>query len=32
VERHRAMGFAVTGPVENYNGPSRDMLVFERVL
>jgi ribosomal protein S18 acetylase RimI-like enzyme len=29
---HRAMGFAVTGPVENYNGPSRDMLVFERVL
>jgi ribosomal protein S18 acetylase RimI-like enzyme len=29
---HRAMGFSVTGPVENYNGPSRDMLVFERVL
>jgi ribosomal protein S18 acetylase RimI-like enzyme len=29
---HRAMGFAVTGPVEKYNGPGRDMLVFERPL
>jgi ribosomal protein S18 acetylase RimI-like enzyme len=29
---HRAMGFAVSGPVENYNGPGRDMLVFQRVL
>ena len=29
---HRALGFTVTGPVENYNGPGRPMLVFERVL
>jgi ribosomal protein S18 acetylase RimI-like enzyme len=29
---HRALGFAVTGPVEDYNGPGRPMLLFERVL
>jgi ribosomal protein S18 acetylase RimI-like enzyme len=29
---HRALGFSVTGPVENYNGPGRPMLVFERLL
>jgi len=29
---HRALGFSVTGPVEDYNGPGRPMLVFERVL
>jgi ribosomal protein S18 acetylase RimI-like enzyme len=29
---HRAMGFTVTGPVEDYNGPSRPMLVFKRDL
>jgi ribosomal protein S18 acetylase RimI-like enzyme len=29
---HRALGFTVTGPVENYNGPGLAMLVFERVL
>src|SRR5215475_4947792 len=29
---HRALGFTVTGPVENYNGPGQEMLVFERVL
>jgi ribosomal protein S18 acetylase RimI-like enzyme len=29
---HAAMGFSVTGPVADYNGPSRDMLVFERTL
>ena len=29
---HRALGFSVTGPVEDYNGPCRPMLVFERVL
>ena len=29
---HRAMGFAVSGPVAGYNGPSHDMLVFERTL
>jgi ribosomal protein S18 acetylase RimI-like enzyme len=29
---HRAMGFAVTGPVHGYNGPGHDMLVFERSL
>lgn len=32
VEFHRALGFSVTGPVEDYNGPGRAMLVFERVL
>jgi ribosomal protein S18 acetylase RimI-like enzyme len=29
---HRAMGFTVTGPVADYNGPGHDMLVFERAL
>jgi ribosomal protein S18 acetylase RimI-like enzyme len=29
---HRALGFTVTGPVEDYNGPGLAMLVFERVL
>jgi ribosomal protein S18 acetylase RimI-like enzyme len=29
---HRALGFTVAGPVENYNGPGREMLVFERTL
>ncbi|HEY7325971.1 MAG TPA: GNAT family N-acetyltransferase [Streptosporangiaceae bacterium] len=29
---HRALGFTVTGPVEDYNGPGQAMLVFERVL
>jgi ribosomal protein S18 acetylase RimI-like enzyme len=29
---HRALGFSVTGPVDGYNGPGRDMLVFERAL
>ena len=29
---HRALGFTVTGPVDSYNGPGRDMLVFERRL
>ena len=29
---HRALGFTVTGPVENYDGPGRAMLAFERVL
>ena len=27
---HRALGFAVTGPIDDYNGPGRAMLVFER--
>jgi ribosomal protein S18 acetylase RimI-like enzyme len=27
---HRALGFVVTGPVPDYNGPGRSMLVFER--
>ena len=31
-EFHRAMGFAVTGPVSDYNGPGHGMLVFERAL
>ena len=29
---HRALGFAVTGPLPGYNGPGHDMLVFERSL
>jgi hypothetical protein len=29
---HRAMGFTQTGPVTDYNGPGRAMLVFERDL
>jgi ribosomal protein S18 acetylase RimI-like enzyme len=29
---HRAMGFTVSGPVPDYNGPGRDMLVFDRAL
>jgi len=29
---HRAMGFTVTGPVADYNGPGHDMLVFRRGL
>jgi ribosomal protein S18 acetylase RimI-like enzyme len=29
---HRALGFSVIGPVENYNGPGREMIVFERLL
>ncbi|MFC3998366.1 GNAT family N-acetyltransferase [Nocardiopsis sediminis] len=27
---HRAMGFAVTGPVADYDGPGLDRMVFER--
>jgi len=26
---HRAMGFSVTGPVPDYEGPGRDYMVFE---
>jgi ribosomal protein S18 acetylase RimI-like enzyme len=29
---HQALGFSVTGPVPGYNGPGRDMVVFERSL
>jgi ribosomal protein S18 acetylase RimI-like enzyme len=29
---HQAMGFTVTGPVADYNGPGHDMLVFRRGL
>jgi ribosomal protein S18 acetylase RimI-like enzyme len=29
---HRGLGFGVTGPASDYNGPGRDMLVFERRL
>jgi ribosomal protein S18 acetylase RimI-like enzyme len=29
---HRALGFVVAGPVDDYNGPGRSMLVFERDL
>jgi ribosomal protein S18 acetylase RimI-like enzyme len=29
---HRAMGFTVTGPVRDYNGPGTALMVFERDL
>ncbi len=29
---HRSMGFTVTGPVPDYNGPGQQMVVFERPL
>ncbi len=29
---HRSMGFSVTGPVADYNGPGRDRILFERLL
>jgi len=29
---HQAMGFTVTGPIDDYNGPGRPMVVFERAL
>jgi GNAT superfamily N-acetyltransferase len=31
-EFHRAMGFRVSGPVRDHNGPGHDMLVFDRTL
>jgi ribosomal protein S18 acetylase RimI-like enzyme len=29
---HRSLGFTVTGPVADYHGPGRDLIVFERRL
>jgi len=29
---HRRMGFSVRGPVPDYDGPGRDMMVFERAV
>ncbi|GIF43453.1 acetyltransferase (GNAT) family protein [Actinoplanes xinjiangensis] len=29
---HRSMGFTVTGPVDGYDGPGKDMMVFDRAL
>jgi ribosomal protein S18 acetylase RimI-like enzyme len=29
---HRSMGFTVTGPIADYNGPGRDLVTFERPL
>lgn len=29
---HRAMGFSVTGPVADYDGPGRDFVRFDRAL
>ncbi len=29
---HRAMGFTVSGPVPDYNGPGRELVVFHRDL
>ena len=26
---HSALGFTVSGPVRDYNGPGRDMVTFE---
>jgi GNAT superfamily N-acetyltransferase len=31
-EFHRALGFKVSGPVRDYNGPGHEMLVFDRAL
>jgi ribosomal protein S18 acetylase RimI-like enzyme len=31
-EFHRALGFKVSGPLRDYNGPGHDMLVFDRAL
>jgi ribosomal protein S18 acetylase RimI-like enzyme len=31
-EFHRALGFTVSGPVRDYNGPGHEMLVFDRAL
>ena len=31
-EFHRALGFRVSGPVRDYNGPGHEMLVFDRAL
>jgi hypothetical protein len=29
---HQSPGFAVAGPVADYNGPGQDLIVFERPL
>jgi ribosomal protein S18 acetylase RimI-like enzyme len=29
---HESLGFTVTGPVRDYNGPGRDLIVFQRAL
>jgi ribosomal protein S18 acetylase RimI-like enzyme len=29
---HRHLGFTVSGPVPDYNGPGRDLMVFERAI
>ena len=29
---HRALGFSVTGPLVDYNGPGRDLVRFDRAL
>jgi ribosomal protein S18 acetylase RimI-like enzyme len=29
---HRALGFSVTGPLADYNGPGRDLVRFDRAL
>ena len=29
---HKSMGFSVTGPVADYNGPGKDMMLFSRDL
>jgi len=31
-EFHRALGFRVSGPVRDYDGPGHEMLVFDRAL
>jgi ribosomal protein S18 acetylase RimI-like enzyme len=31
-EFHRALGFRVSGPVRDYDGPGHEMLVFDRTL
>jgi ribosomal protein S18 acetylase RimI-like enzyme len=29
---HRELGFTVTGPVQDYNGPGQHLMVFDRLL
>ncbi|MFE6922656.1 GNAT family N-acetyltransferase [Nocardia sp. NPDC057663] len=32
IDFHRSLGFTVTGPVADYNGPGRSLITFERTL
>lgn len=32
IDFHRSLGFTVTGPIPDYNGPGRSLITFERTL